>query len=50
MGKSSKSRRFVQHGRDSVTRHAERIPYRSTYAEAETRKLQTMSEQSYGGF
>ncbi|WP_180954570.1 hypothetical protein [Bacillus sp. V5-8f] len=50
MGKNSKSRRFVQHGRDSVSRHSERIPYRTTYAEAEAKRLQTMSEQSYGGF
>jgi hypothetical protein len=50
MGKSSKSKRFVQQGKDSVSKHAERIPYHTTYAEAEEKKLQLMSEQSYGGF
>ncbi|WP_409304629.1 hypothetical protein [Peribacillus sp. SCS-155] len=50
MGKSNKSKRFVQQGTHSVTRHANRIPYHTTYAEAEASKLQTMSEQSYGGF
>ncbi|MFD0048834.1 hypothetical protein ACFVHQ_05795 [Actinomycetes bacterium NPDC127524] len=50
MGKSSKSKRFVKQGMDTVSKHAEKIPYHSTYAEAEERKLQSMSEQSYGGF
>ena len=35
MGKSNKSKRFVQQGKDSVARHAEKIPYHSTLAEAE---------------
>jgi hypothetical protein len=50
MGKSSKSKRFVHHGSHSVKSHANRIPYHTTYAEAEAKKLQTISEQSYGGF
>ena len=51
MGKSSKSKRFVQQGKDSVKEHAKRIPYHSTYAEADDAKqLQLMAEQSYGGF
>jgi hypothetical protein len=38
MGKGSKSRRFVQQGSDSVKKHAERFPYRSTLAERETQE------------
>lgn len=49
MGKSSKSKRFVQQGKNTVSQHAERIPYHSTYAEAEEKRTQLMSEQSYGG-
>ncbi|WP_281271843.1 hypothetical protein [Oceanobacillus chungangensis] len=40
MGKGSKSRRFTQQGADSVKKHAERFPYRSTLAEAETERKQ----------
>ena len=35
MGRSNKSKRFVQQGKDSVARHAEKIPYHTTLAEAE---------------
>jgi len=35
MGKRSKSKRFVQQGKDSVAKHDERFTYRSTLAEAE---------------
>jgi hypothetical protein len=49
MGKSSKSKRFVQQGKDSVARHAEKIPYHSTFEEAEQRRQQNSSEQIYGG-
>ncbi len=35
MGRSNKSKRFVQQGADSVARHAEKIPYHTTLAEAE---------------
>lgn len=35
MGKNSKSKRFVQHGKNSVEQHAQRFPYRSTMDEAE---------------
>ncbi|WP_199880746.1 hypothetical protein [Bacillus massiliglaciei] len=48
MGKRTKSKRFIQQGKDSVAKHAERIPYHSTYAEAEERKM-NMSEQNFGG-
>ena len=34
MGKRNKGKRFVQQGVDAVTKHAERIPYHTTYAEA----------------
>ena len=37
MGRSNKSKRFVQQGKDSVARHAEKIPYHTTLAEAEQR-------------
>ncbi|CAH0177984.1 MULTISPECIES: hypothetical protein [Bacillales] len=50
MGKSSKSKRFVQQGKESVARHAEKIPYHTTFEEAEKDRLRIMSEQSYGGF
>ena len=37
MGKSNKSKRFVQQGKDSIARHAEKIPYHTTLAEEEQR-------------
>ncbi|WP_409294765.1 competence protein [Peribacillus sp. SCS-26] len=37
MGKRNKSRRFVQRGKDVVTQHSLKIPYRMTLAEAEER-------------
>ena len=49
LGKSNKSKRFVQQGADSVTKHAERIPYHMTYAEAEAEKLQNVKDSSIGG-
>ncbi|MCR2821000.1 competence protein [Lederbergia panacisoli] len=45
MGKKSKSKRFVQHGKNSVEKHAERFPYRSTFAEAELKR----NDESLGG-
>ena len=50
MGKRNKSKRFVQQGKQSVAKHAERIPYHTTFEEAEKDRLRIMSEQSYGGF
>ncbi|GLY11070.1 hypothetical protein [Bacillus badius] len=41
MGKRSKSKRFVKQGTDSVSQHAERFPYRTTYSEAEERRFST---------
>jgi hypothetical protein len=38
MGKRNKSKRFIQQGSDTVTKHDERFPYRSTLAEAEAQK------------
>lgn len=35
MGKQSKSKRFIQQGKDSLKQHAARFPYRSTLEEAE---------------
>jgi hypothetical protein len=49
MGKSNKSKRFVQQGKDSVSKHAERIPYHMTYAEAEAQKMANVQESSLGG-
>lgn len=49
MGKRNKSKRFVQQGVDTVTKHAERIPYHTTYAEAEAQKLENVKESSLGG-
>ncbi len=49
MGKRNKSKRFVQQGADTVSKHDERIPYHSTYAEAEAEKLKNVTESSLGG-
>ncbi len=49
MGKRSKSRRFVQQGKNTVTKHAERIPFHTTYAEAEEKQLANVRESSLGG-
>jgi hypothetical protein len=35
MGKRNKSKRFVQQGKDTVTKHDERFPYHSTLSESE---------------
>lgn len=49
MGKRNKSKRFVQQGVDSVSKHAARIPYHMTYAEAESFKMSNVNESSRGG-
>ncbi|MDX8361349.1 MULTISPECIES: hypothetical protein [Bacillaceae] len=50
MGKRNKSKRFVQQGVDAVEKHDERIPYHTTYAEAEERqKISNVKESSIGG-
>ncbi|WP_174730798.1 hypothetical protein [Mesobacillus harenae] len=49
MGKRNKSKRFVQYGVDTVSKHDKRIPYHTTYAEAEARKLADMERSSLGG-
>ncbi len=49
MGKSNKSKRFVQQGAGTVSKHDERIPYHTTYAEAEAQKMANVRESSYGG-
>ncbi|WP_203226040.1 hypothetical protein [Bacillus kwashiorkori] len=49
MGRSSKSKRFVKQGVDAVTKHAEKFPYRFTYAEAEARKMSNIHDSSLGG-
>lgn len=35
----SKSRRFVKQSVNAINKHAEKIPYHMTYAEAEARKM-----------
>ncbi|WP_456275892.1 hypothetical protein [Bacillus sp. AK128] len=49
MGRSSKSKRFVQKGKDFITKHDEKFPYHSTLAEAEEKKLENVEKSSYGG-
>ncbi|GLB58871.1 hypothetical protein [Cytobacillus sp. NCCP-133] len=49
MGKRNKSKRFVQQGIDTVSKHDERIPYHMTYADAEAEKLANVKESSLGG-
>jgi hypothetical protein len=49
MGKRNKSKRFVQQGKDTVSKHAEKIPYHMTYAEAEAQKMANVHEPSLGG-
>ncbi|EDL62772.1 MULTISPECIES: hypothetical protein [Bacillaceae] len=49
MGKSNKSKRFVQQGKDAVSKHDDRIPYHSTLAEAEAKKLENVENSSLGG-
>ena len=49
MGKRNKSKRFVQQGVDTVTKHDERIPFHMTYAEAESYKMANVKESVLGG-
>lgn len=49
MGKRNKSKRFVQQGVDAVSKHDDRIPYHTTYAEAEAQKMANVKESSLGG-
>jgi hypothetical protein len=49
MGKRNKSKRFVQHGVDAVSKHDERIPYHTTYAEAEAKKMANTHNSTFGG-
>lgn len=49
MGKRNKSKRFVQQGKDTVSKHDERIPYHMTYAEAEAQKMANVHDSSIGG-
>ncbi|WP_165352509.1 hypothetical protein [Bacillus infantis] len=49
MGKRNKSKRFVQQGAETVSKHDSRIPYHTTYAEAEARKMANVQESSLGG-
>ncbi|WP_191991894.1 hypothetical protein [Bacillus aerolatus] len=54
MGKSNKSKRFVQQGKDSVSKHDELFPYRMTYSEAEAQYSNENTEENpnmtLGGF
>jgi hypothetical protein len=49
MGRSNKSKRFVSQGAISVSQHSDRIPYHTTYAEAEARKMANRENPSLGG-
>jgi hypothetical protein len=49
LGKRNKSKRFIQQSVNAVEKHAERIPYYMTYAEAEERKARQAVESSLGG-
>jgi hypothetical protein len=49
MGKRSKSKRFSHQSADSVKKHAERFPYRSTFSDAE-RKQEEADNHTVGGF
>jgi hypothetical protein len=49
MGRSNKSKRFVQQSNDFITKHDERFPYRSTLAEAEEKTLKNVEKSSFGG-
>ncbi|MFC0272015.1 hypothetical protein ACFFIX_11180 [Metabacillus herbersteinensis] len=49
MGKSNKSKRFVQQGKDTVAKHDERIPYHMTMSDSEERKSRQAEESSLGG-
>ncbi|MFC3883695.1 hypothetical protein ACFOU2_09380 [Bacillus songklensis] len=49
MGRSNKSRRFVQQGADAVQLHDQRIPYRMTLAEAEKLKAKNGQSSFNGG-
>ncbi|MFS0655952.1 competence protein [Bacillus sp. 179-C3.3 HS] len=47
MGKRSKSKRFIQQGKDSVSLHDARFPYRSTLEEVANRE--DMKTDASGG-
>lgn len=49
MGRSSKSKRFVQQGKNSVQLHDRQIPYHQTMEESESRKAQRAERDSLGG-
>ncbi|WP_198530509.1 hypothetical protein [Bacillus sp. LL01] len=48
MGRSSKSKRFVQQGKNSVQLHDQQIPYHLTMEQAE-RKAHQADRNSLGG-
>ncbi|MFE7063450.1 hypothetical protein ABN702_13360 [Bacillus haimaensis] len=50
MGRSSKSKRFVQQGKNSVQQHDQQIPYHLTMEQAEERKAHKAEQNSLGGF
>jgi len=49
LGKKSKSKRFSQLSADSVKKHDERFPYKSSFSEAE-RKHEETDHHTVGGF
>ncbi|CAG9623447.1 hypothetical protein [Sutcliffiella rhizosphaerae] len=50
MGRSSKSKRFVQQGKNSIQLHDQQIPYHLTMEESESRKAKQADRNSLGGF
>jgi len=49
LSKKSKSKRFVQQGKDAVQKHSERFPYRERYSDVEERKNEEVDNNT-GGF
>lgn len=49
LSKKSKSKRFVQQGKDAVKKHDERFPYREVFSEVE-RKREESDNHTVGGF
>ncbi|MCM3004829.1 hypothetical protein [Priestia koreensis] len=49
MGRSNKSKRFIQQGKNAVALHDERIPYHLTMAEAEALKTPVSHSSLDGG-
>lgn len=49
MGRSNKSKRFVQHGKNAVQLHDQQFPYHMTLEQSEQRKAKQAEQNSLGG-